>query len=179
MPSSSLVYWQSFRVPRLIAFDAQCARLGSIPENDENLRAYALLLSAHFQGYCRDLYAESAQLIVSRIRSRLQVIVQEQFTAHRNLDHGNPNLANIRADFERFGFTLDLPIADSANSARLNHLNQLNKWRNVAAHGGAPTGNPPTILDLQMWRVSCDGLAVSLDQIMYDELRRILRRKPW
>jgi hypothetical protein len=29
---------------------------------DENLRAYVLLLSAHFQGFCRDLYTECAQM---------------------------------------------------------------------------------------------------------------------
>jgi hypothetical protein len=147
---------------------------------DENLRGYVLLLSAHFQGYCRDLYTECAQLIVSRVRTRLQVLIQAQFIAHRKLDHGNPNVQNLKEDFERFGFTLDLAAADPANPVRLTHLGQLNRWRNVAAHHGTvPAGAPLSLPALQSWRSSCDGLAVSLDAILYNELRRILRRTPW
>jgi hypothetical protein len=107
------------------------------------------------------------------------VLVQAQFTAHRKLDHGNPNVQNLREDFERFDFTLDLD-ADPANPARLTHLAVLNRWRNVAAHHGTiPAGIPLDLPSLRAWRGSCDGLATSLDGIMYNELRRILRRSPW
>ena len=105
--------------------------------------------------------------------------MQAQFTAHRKLDHGNPSLDNLRADFARFDFTLDLPGADPANPARLTHLSQMNKWRNAAAHHGIiPAGVPLTLPILRAWRQSCDGLAASLDAIMYNQLRRILRRMP-
>ena len=59
------------------------------------------------------------------------MLVQAQFTAHRKLDHGNPNLHNLRQDFERFDFVLDL-AADPVNPARLMDLGMLNRWRNVA-----------------------------------------------
>jgi hypothetical protein len=139
------------------------------------------LLSAHFQRFCRDLYTESALIVVSKIRPRLRVVIQAQFSAKRKLDHGNPNLENLREDFERFGFTLDLPAADAANLPRLAHLGQLNKWRNAAAHHGTiPAGAAPLSLPLlRTWRTSCDGLATSLDAIMYNELRSLLRRAPW
>jgi len=139
------------------------------------------LLSAHFQGFCRELYTECALTVVSKVRPALQMLIQTQFTAHRKLDHGNPNIQNLREDFERFHFTLDLAAADPANAARLTDLGLLNKWRNVAAHHGSiPVGVPPLSLPLlQAWRNSCDGLAVSLDGIMYNQLRRILRRVPW
>ncbi|HEY5312685.1 MAG TPA: hypothetical protein VIK18_09195 [Pirellulales bacterium] len=186
MPSASLLRWQNERIPRLIEVDAQCAAtLALAPARpnlvDENLRAYVLLLSAHFQAFCRDLYSESTLIVVSRVRATLLVLIQAQFSAHRKLDHGNPNANNLREDFERFGFTLDLGGADPANLVRIVHLGQLNKWRNVAAHHGAiPAGMPPLSLPLiQGWRISCDGLASSLADIMYDELRRILRRTPW
>lgn len=63
--------------------------------------------------------------------------------------HTNPNLQNLRAEFERFGFILDLATADPANPTRLDDLAELNRWRNVAAHHGSiPTGAPPLHLPL-------------------------------
>lgn len=186
MPSASLRQWRNDRMPRLNQLDAQCAAVVAVAAPnaqliDENLRAYVTALSAHFQGYCRDLYTECAQIIASKVRPTLQLLIQAQFTAHRKLDHGNPNVKNLKEDFERFGFTLDLAAADPANPARITHLGELNTWRNVAAHQGTPTAAAGQLLlpRLQAWRISCDGLATSLDEIMYNHLRRILRRKPW
>lgn len=185
MPSASLAMWRNTRMAHLREIDAQCAGvIAATPPNprlaEENVRSYGLLLSAHFQGYCRDLYTECAQIIASKVRNTLQALVQAQFTAHRALDHGNPNLQNIRRDLERFGFALNLAGADPANPMRITHLSELNVWRNIAAHHGVllPTGLPP-ITDLRNWLNSCDGLAASLDRIMYNQLRRLLRREPW
>ncbi len=185
MPSASLQHWQNDRIPNLREIDLQCAAtLALTPLNhrlvDENLRGYVLLLSAHFQGFCRDLYTECAQVVVSRVRPTLQVLMQAQFIAHRKLDHGNPTLNNLRDDFERFGFRLNLASADPANHARLNHLLALNRWRNIAAHHGEVShGAPLALPQLQTWQAACDGLATSLDSIMYNQLRRTLRRTPW
>src|SRR5258708_2417048 len=117
MPSASLLHWRNDRMPRLGEIDAQCAAsLVRTPPQpnlvEENLRGYVLLFSAHFQGICRDLHTECAQVIVSRVRASLQTLIQAQFRAHRRLDHGNPTLQNLREDFERFGFGLDLAAAD-------------------------------------------------------------------
>src|SRR5262245_39166050 len=104
MPSASLLRWRNDRMPPLAEVDAQCsASLTLVPPRpnlvEENLRAYVLLLSAHFQGFCRDLHTECAQIIVMRVRPSLQALMQRQFTAHRRLEHGNPNLQNLREDF--------------------------------------------------------------------------------
>jgi hypothetical protein len=169
---------------RLADIEVQCT-VSQAPARhlllDENLRGFALLLSAHFQGYCRDLYTECGQIVVTKFRASLQVLVQDQFTSGRKLDHGNPNLDSIREDFERFGFRLDLAGADPANNpGHLSNLAKLNKWRNVAAHHGTiPMGVPLDLPSLQAWKNSCDGLANSLDDIMYNRLHRILRRAPW
>jgi hypothetical protein len=186
MPAASLLRWRTDRMPRLDEVDAQCAAaLALAPPQpnliEENLRGYVLLLSAHFQGFCRDLYIESSQVVVSKVRTSLQDLIRDQFTAHLKLDHGNPNLHNLRADFERFGFVLDLAAADPANPTRLPHLDLLNRWRNIAAHQTRiPQGLAPLDLpSLRAWRTSCDGLATSLDAVLYNELRRILRRAPW
>lgn len=185
MPSVSLLYWQNERMPRLQQVDLQCAAsLAGAPPNphliDENLRGYVVLLSAHFQGFCRDLYTEAAQVIVSKVRPSLQTLIQDQFTAHHKLDRGNPTYEHLKEDFERFGFALDLRV-DAANRPRLDDLSVLNKWRNVAAHQGTrlPAGIPLNLPSLRAWRTSCDGLATSLDAILYNQLRRILKRTPW
>jgi hypothetical protein len=180
-----LLRWQNERMSRLTEVDTQCAAsLALVPPQpnlvEENLRGYVLLLSAHFQGFCNDLYTECARIVVLRARASLQPLIFAQFTANRKLDHGNPHIQNLRGDFERFGFTLDLASADPANPAGLVNLVALNRWRNVAAHyGDIPAGLPLDLPSLRAWRNSCDGLAASLDQILYNELRRILRRAPW
>jgi hypothetical protein len=180
-----LLQWQNDRVPRLQQFDLQCAAaVAAVPANarliDENLRAYVVLLSAHFQGFCRDLNTEAAQVIAGKVWRTLRLLIQEQFTAHRQLDRGNPTHDHLNADFRRFGFGLDMAV-DPANVPRLSHLAALNQWRNVAAHQGttAPAGIPLNLPAVQSWRASCDGLAASLDGIVYNQLRRLLRRPPW
>jgi hypothetical protein len=171
-------------MPRLQQIDLQCAACLAAPTPnllllDENLRGYVVLLSAHFQGFCRDLHTEAGQVIASKVRPRLRPLIQAQFSAHRSLDHGNPNVENLRKDFNRFGFTLDL-AADLANLARLQDLAALNRWRNVAAHQGKiPAGAPLNFPSLQARRNSCNGLATSLDAVLYNELRKLLRRAPW
>jgi hypothetical protein len=185
MPSIALQQWRNDRLPCLTEIDAQLAACQALaPPNprlsEENLRGYIVLLSAHFQGFCRDLYTECAQIVVTRVRLSLQALIQAQFLANHAIDHGNPNLQNLKKDFERFGFTLDLAAADPGNPARLQDLSELNRWRNIVAHYGVilPSGLPlPS--ELQRWTSSCDRLATSLDRIMYNRLRHLLRRAPW
>ena len=60
MPSASLHHWRTHRMPNLAEVDTQCTTSVALaPPNprlvEENLRGYVLLLSAHFQGFCRDL----------------------------------------------------------------------------------------------------------------------------
>jgi hypothetical protein len=185
MPSVSLLQWRNERMPRLQQIDLQCAAtLAAAPPNshliDENLRGYAVLLSAHFQGFCRDLYTEASQVIVAKVRPSLQMLVQEQFTVYRKLERGNPTHDHLKLDFKRFGLELNL-ASDPANALRLTHLSALNKWRNVAAHQGKtlPAGIPLNLPSLQAWRISCDELASLLDNTVYNHLRKILRRIPW
>src|SRR5262249_35644588 len=128
-----------------------------------------MLLSAHFQGFCRALYTECAQVVGVAVPAGLRATAQAQFSARLCLNRANPTVGTIRDDFERFGFTLHL-AADAANLVRMTHLGHLNYWRNTAAHHlttPPPPGVPAalTLLDVQNWRRSCDGLATSLDTI--------------
>ena len=142
MPSIAWQEWQKDRMVRLQHIDLQCAAsLAAVPPLlqliEENLRGYVVLLSAQFQGFCRDLYTECAQIIASKVRKSLKLLIQDQFSAHRMLDHGNPTLENLKKDFNRFSLKLPTLLAgDPANALRLQHLAILNQWRNVAAHQG-------------------------------------------
>ena len=192
MPSASLGEWNGPRTAALDEVDTQCAvSIALLVPNptlvEENLRAYVLLVSAHFQRFCRGLFTECSQFVAMNVGSRIEPLDQPLLTNKMALDHGNPNLANSNSDFNRFGFILDLPGAHPSNPTRIENLADLNKWRNAAAHHGNPPtkGKPPTIIPLTLrsirnWRNSCSGLAVSLDGIMYNHLRLLIRSpRPW
>jgi hypothetical protein len=169
--------------------DAHCAAvLALVPPNptflDETLRGFVLHLSAHFQGFCRDLYTECAQTWIAAIPSGLRATAQAQFFAQLALEKGNPTYQNIKRDFNRFGFLLDLQSASPTGAAHVTNLGQLNDWRNKAAHQGTQPlgGGVPAALTLsivQGWRASCETLATSLDGIMHAELLRIMGVAPW
>jgi hypothetical protein len=189
MPSAAFTVWQNDRIPRLNEVEAHCAAVAAlVPPNlsflDETLRGFVLHLSAHFQGFCRDLYTECAQIWIAAIPAGLKATAQAQFSAQLALEKGNPTHANIKRDFDRFGFLLNLQAAHALGPQQVTDLGHLNDWRNKAAHQGTqPLGSGVplalTLTILQGWRTSCAGLAASLDDIMHNELLRILGSAPW
>jgi hypothetical protein len=189
MPSAALTRWQNDRLPRLAEVDAHCAAtLALVTPNpmflDETLRGFVLHLSAHFQGFCRDLYSECSQIWIAAIPAGFKATAQAQFFTQLALEKGTPSYENIRRDFDRFGFLLDLQAAHPTNPQRVTDLGHLNEWRNKAAHQGTKAlgGGVPAVLTLAVvrnWRSSCDGLAASLDSIMHGELLRIMGVTPW
>lgn len=185
MPSQSLKQWRNDRMPRLQEVENQCAATSSLVAAnprlaDENLRGYTVLLSAHFQGFCRDLHTECSMFLGSLIRrSDLKILIQAQFYNHRALDQGNANLDNLRKDFKRFDLNFDLS-KDPANQSLLSDLAVLNKWRNIVAHqGDVPSPGFPNLTTLRSWQSSCDSLATSLDKMMYNRLRALGSKRPW
>jgi hypothetical protein len=187
MPSAALRRWQNDRLPSLIHVDTQCAAsVAAIPANpalvEENYRGYVLLLAAHFQGFCRDLHTECAQIIASKVRPSLEILFQSQFSTRRELDRSNANAKSIIEDFSRFGFAMKAQLDGIAGAAALKRdLHDLNEWRNAAAHHNTtlPPGGPLTVPLIQGWRNSCNSLATALDNILYTQLRARLRRQPW
>ena len=182
MPSRSLHRWQTDRVPRLNALAAQVAGAPPSALADENLRALVAMLCAHFQGFCRDLYTEGAQLVTLAVPLQFQLFVQRQAMSDLKLNTGNPNLHNLAHDFDRLTADVRTPLqSDPANALRLNHLAELNTWRNYIVHHGvvAPPGLPLALATVQSWQSSCDGLATELDRIVYDVLSATLASAPW
>lgn len=190
MPSWSLREWQGSRAAVLAAYEAECVAMLSRQPPDPALaetiiRGGVVLLSANFQGYCRDLYTECAlAVLASVIPGPVQAMFIRQCMARRELDGSNARYENVRSDFERFG--LDLPTELKARApliaAIVTDLGHLNQWRNHVAHDN-PTppahGGPLTLAVVQAWRASCETFAVTLDAVMYDHLKVLMGNAPW
>jgi hypothetical protein len=151
-------------------------------------QVYALLLSAEFQGFCRDLHSECAFAIARILPSVvLHGLMRDGLMRRRRLDSGNPNTGNIGADFGRFGLAF-WPLVDAAhprNPRRKALLEQMSRWRNAIAHsdfdpGMLRRGQPVlTLAEVRRWRKACDGLARWFDRVMRDRLRTIIGTDPW
>ncbi len=192
MPSNALLAWQTDRVPRLTNVEADCLHLVALHPTAPNrvqeyIRAYAVLLSAEFQGFCRDLHTECADALVAAVSPMgTQMVLRLACLSGRKLDTGNPSPSNLGADFARFGFDFWTAVlaADPAHAARRHRLAELNAWRNAIAHhdydpaelGGTTTLTVPQV---QGWRAHCDAFAVTFDAILRNHLQTTTGVGPW
>ena len=189
MPSAALTSWQQGRAARLLRIDQHCREVDTLvppdPEFlDETLRGYVLHLSAHFQGFCRDLYTESSQFVISSIPAGLQQAIQTQCNSQLALEKSNPSYDNIRKDFFRFQIELNLRAVHPNGDRDLTDLNHLNNWRNRAAHQATTSLPPGTPLALnltliQKWAAACSSLANSMDSVVRMKLFDLVGTYPW
>lgn len=192
MPSDALNTWRIYRIPRLQEIEADCLHLqamhGAASDRAQAyIRAYAVLLCSEFQGYCRELHNECADILVAAVVPfELRAVLRGQCLYGRKLDTGNPNVGNLGADFTRYGldFWPAVMALDPAHVARQHRLAMLNAWRNAIAHhdydpaelGGTITLTIPQVRD---WRLDCDAFAAAFDAVMYHTLQTILGTPPW
>jgi hypothetical protein len=100
-------------------------------------QAYAVLLSAQFQGFCRDLHSECADLVVSPVADpNLRAMLHDNLLFGRKIDRSNPSPGNLGSDFGRFGlaFWSQVGAHHPQNPARKAALEEMNDWRNAIAH---------------------------------------------
>jgi hypothetical protein len=99
-------------------------------------QSYLMLLSSHFQRFCRDLHAEAADHLAGSIDPRFGEVVRAALTLGRKLDQGNPNPGNLGSDFGRLGmrFWPELTSAQKRNGPRKDKLSKMTHWRNSIAH---------------------------------------------
>jgi hypothetical protein len=151
-------------------------------------RAYAVMLAAQFQGFCRDLHSECVDHLVGMIPAPLAIrpLVRDEFTRDRKLDRGNAQPSSLSVDFRRLGIDLwnEMRTFDPRTSELNRLLEELNQWRNAIAHqdfdprklGGT------TILRLdrvRQWRRACERLARSLDKVMRRHMESLTGSSPW
>ena len=187
-PSKALSKWQGTQSLALAEMEAQCIASLTVVSpgglSNENLRCYTMSLSAHFQEFCRELYFECVIGVLSGLPPDLEYVLQFQCSARIELEGANPRFESIKTDFQRFGIELSAELGTSTDPSvarMIGDINQLNAARNYAAHRKAnfPPSGPITLSAIEQWRAACDGIAVRLDDVMYNYLATKLGRAPW
>jgi hypothetical protein len=151
-------------------------------------RAYAVLLASQFQGFCRDLHAESIDCLVAVIpQPGFRSAMRQELLWGRQLETKNANQGTIAGDFGRLGVPHFWALVDAVavgNNLRRQRLDELNTWRNAIAHQDfdpAVLGGS-TVLRLavvQRWRRGCHRLARSLDRVMRTYIQSVTGNNPW
>jgi hypothetical protein len=143
------------------------------------------MLSAEFQGFCKDLHRECAEHFAAQVPAGIEDVILQQFLAQRLLDRGNPNPGNIGADFNRLGLKLfdEAFRTDHRVLTWRQELDTLNEWRNAVAHNDytAPriTARTLTMARLRSWRSACNHLSSVFDRVLGRHLELKTRVKPW
>ncbi len=193
MPSIADEDWRSSRAKALNEIASGHAavsgtRRGRRFNTQQFNQAYAVLLAAQFQGFCRDLHSECVDHLIGAILAPPDVLplVRDEFTRDRRLDRGNAQPSNLNADFDRLGIDLwdKVKAHDPKNATRMKLLEELNHWRNAIAHQDfeeAKLGGT-TVLRLEQvrqWRSACDRLARAFDEVLRGHLLFLTGSSPW
>ena len=192
MPSSALARWQGTRAAELDGLEAvrQALREAGpqrMATTQQVNHAWAMLLSSHFQGFCRDLHTQALDSLLGVTRpEKWQGALRLAFLSNRALDRGNPHAGAIGHDFNGLGmaFWELVDAVDKRNRRRRSLLDELNRWRNAIAHqdfdpaalGGRTT---VTLGMIRSWRSACDTLAVSFDLVVWRYAAKITDTVPW
>lgn len=142
MPSYSREKWRAERSVRLDELAGVHRRVGGTGRGRRfALRqvnhAYAVLLAAEFQGYCRDFHSECAGHFAGAVPNPAAAnAIRLLLGQGRQLDRGNATPANIGSDFARLGvnFWSELQSFDPRTRADRAALDELNAWRNAIVH---------------------------------------------
>jgi hypothetical protein len=193
MPSTAFDHWSTIRRVALDEIEQAHAAVGGTGPGrryatQQVNQAYAVLLAAQFQGFCRDLHSESANFIVRMVAPPppLRRLLDAELVRGRQIDRGNAQPGSLGADFGRLGVDLwdEVDGFDAKCVARRSQLKVLNDWRNAIAHqdfnptalGGATTLR---LRQVRKWRAACHGLAVAFDEVMYQHLQALAGQAPW
>ncbi len=192
MPSPALAVWSTSSAVALSQLQAAHravggARAGRRTNTLQLNYAYVLLLSAHFQAYCRGLHSDATQLLVEAIDPAIGAVLDANLSFRRQLDSGNAQPAALGIDFNRFDFKFwtDVEAADTRNVARRRKLEELNTWRNAIAHHDIESHRADlrprevTLDACRSWRGALTGLAESFDGVLADHLATLIGSRPW
>jgi hypothetical protein len=191
MPSNSLLEWRGARATALDEIEAAHAQVGGTARGrryttQQINRAYAVLLSSEFQGYCRDLHSECVDRIVATAPVQTQLVIRAQFLWGRPFGRGNPGGSAIGSEFGRFNlrFWDRVSALHAHNDRRRQLLDELMEWRNAIAHNDfdpARFGANPVLQlpQVRAWRSALNSLAQSFDAVMFTYLTAMLGAAPW
>src|SRR5437773_7413866 len=110
MPSVSYRRWRSARARALSEIAEAHVAVGGTARGrryttQQLNQAYAVLLAAHFQGFCRDLHSECVDHILAVLAppNPLRNYLRAELTRGRQVDRGNAQPSSLGADCGRFG----------------------------------------------------------------------------
>ncbi len=196
MPSRAYQRWRTERASALDQIARAHAAVGGSGPGRRYAtlqvnHAYAVMLAAQFQGYCRDLHTECVDHLVAMIsHAPLQRLVRAEITRGRRLDQGNAQPASLGTDFGRLGTGLgtafwdDVDGHDPRSATCRAGLESLNAWRNAVAHQDFDPSKLGGIVTLRLshvkrWRRQCRILARSFDGVMRRRLQTLTGTAPW
>jgi hypothetical protein len=188
MPSESSRRWNDERTPALDEIEAAHESVGGSERGRRYATqqinyAYAAILSAQFQAFCRDLHSESIDYMVTVVPADLQDVLKVEFLMNRTLDRGNPHPGGIGSDFNRLGvdFWPEVYAIHGSNNRRRELLQELIEWRNAIAHQDFnPVGGNPTLHlgRVRSWRSAVNALTVFFDRVMRGYLGGLMGTAP-
>lgn len=192
MPSRSLRTWQVDARRALDEIEAAHRAVGGTGRGrrfavQQINQAYVVLLSSHFQRFCRALHTECVEHLIGAAHfAAIRLIVYSSLVEGRKLNWGNANAGNIGSDYARLGLDLwsSLHAANPRSAQRRNKLEQLNLWRNAIAHhdfdkprlGGR---REVTLSEVREWRRACNALALDFDRVARAYLIGVTGHAPW
>jgi len=191
MTSAALEGWRGASSEALDEIESMYARVDRSGGQARQLSyAYATMLMAHFQTYCRAIHTEAILTLVASIPDpALASVIEALLTGGRFLEKGNPTPKNLERDFGRFGFRLwkEIEAEDLLNGRRRQKLEHLCEWRNAIVHGdiagkrelGRLVPRDLTLDTCRDWRLAVGGLAGSLDVVVALGCRDLGCRRPW
>lgn len=197
VPSAAYTEWSGQRQARIAELLAAHATIGGSGRGrrwrtSQLNWALTLRIAGEFQGYARDLHTLAvAHLVDSLARSNtaLSNALQIQFTTNRAVDHKNATPSSLGSDFGRLGFDFwpTMRVASSQAARWQASLEALNKARNAIAHANeddlgrlARDGYPIRLSTIRRWQRDLDQLAVTMDDVVADQLDRLLKTgRPW
>jgi hypothetical protein len=192
MSSTALIDWKTSAAEALSQLEAAHSAVGGIRvgrrTNTLQLNyAFVLLLSAHFQAYCRSLHSEATEWLADAVDPSIGAVLTVNLTLHRQLDNRNAQPASLAADFNRldFPFWRVVEASDARNKARREKLERLNDWRNAVAHHDVDKRrldlmpHEVTLDACRSWRGALNGLARSFDFVIANRLQELVSTRPW
>src|SRR4051794_30371902 len=109
MPSLAFQAWVTSRAAALddIASAHRALRgsgTGKRAATQQVNQALAMMLSAQFQAFCRELHTEWVDHLLGGVADpRIQALSRVSLLLGRKRDRGNPNPGNVGAAYEQFG----------------------------------------------------------------------------
>lgn len=190
MPSLSLKHWTETAALALDGMEAAHRAIAATAKGRRHAaqqlnQSYLMLLSSHFQQFCRGLHFEAVRHLTSGIEPVLRDLIESALIVGRKLDQGNPNPGNLGSDFGTLGmkFWPMLRLKYNGVEERQARLAKMTFWRNAIAHRDFTSTTHAhelggrteiTLQEVRAFRSNCDRLARYFDAAVLDYVKKIV-----